>query len=165
MWPDWAIYWTLGNFSKPLATINLPKSPTFIGNFCKGVKIFNFSIEIIFGQLLQKFGNILLVTLMKRLKYDLKMGHSRPLFLYFRLFNTVDSKPLFNIKVANDWIWTVDLRYWKQLLCQLSHNNCPRFNYICNSIIKSRKYLLFWLDASQYLWLTSVANLIKPLRS
>ena len=49
VWPDWAIYWTLGKFSKPLATINLPKSPTFLGNFCKGVKIFNFSSEIIFG--------------------------------------------------------------------------------------------------------------------
>ena len=23
--PDWAIYWTLGNFLKPLTTINLPK--------------------------------------------------------------------------------------------------------------------------------------------
>ena len=41
-----------GNFSKPLATINLPKSATFLGNFCKGVQIFNFSSEIIFGQLL-----------------------------------------------------------------------------------------------------------------
>ena len=40
VWPDWAIYWTLGNFSKPLAIINLPKSPTFLGNFCKGVKSF-----------------------------------------------------------------------------------------------------------------------------
>ena len=39
VWPDWAIYCTLGNFSKPLAAINLPKSPTFLGNFCKGVKI------------------------------------------------------------------------------------------------------------------------------
>ena len=29
VWPDWAIYWTLGNFLKPLATINLPKFPTF----------------------------------------------------------------------------------------------------------------------------------------
>ena len=28
----------LGNFSKPLATINLPNSPTFLGNVCKGVK-------------------------------------------------------------------------------------------------------------------------------
>ena len=48
---DWAIYFTLGSFSKPFATINLPKSPTFLDNFCKGVKIFNFSREIIFGQL------------------------------------------------------------------------------------------------------------------
>ena len=50
--PDWAIFCTLGNFLKPLATIILPKSPTFLGNSCKGVKIFNFSSEIIFGQLL-----------------------------------------------------------------------------------------------------------------
>ena len=52
VWPDWAIYWTLGNFPKPLATISLPKSPTLLGNFCKGVQIYHFSSEIIFGQLL-----------------------------------------------------------------------------------------------------------------
>ena len=46
VWPDWAIYWTLGNFSKSVATINLT---TFLGNFCKGIKIFNFSGEIILG--------------------------------------------------------------------------------------------------------------------
>ena len=50
--PDLAIYWTLGNFVKPLATIKLPQSPTFLGNFCKGVKIIHFSSETIFGQLL-----------------------------------------------------------------------------------------------------------------
>ena len=33
------LYCTLGHFLKPLATINLPKSPTFLSNFCKGVKI------------------------------------------------------------------------------------------------------------------------------
>ena len=43
---------TLGNFIKPLATINLPKSHIFLGNFCKHVKIYHFSTEIIFGQLL-----------------------------------------------------------------------------------------------------------------
>ena len=43
VWLDWAIYWNLGNFLKPLETINLPKSPTFCGNFCKGVKIYHFS--------------------------------------------------------------------------------------------------------------------------
>ena len=36
------------NFLKPWATINLPKSPTFLGNFCKGVKISHFSSKIIF---------------------------------------------------------------------------------------------------------------------
>ena len=42
----------LGQFLKPLATINLHKSPIFLGNFWKGVKIFHFSCEIMFGQLL-----------------------------------------------------------------------------------------------------------------
>ena len=32
VWPDWAIYWTLGNFSKPVATISFPKYTTFLGN-------------------------------------------------------------------------------------------------------------------------------------
>ena len=48
MRPDGVIYWTLGNFSKPLARINLSKSPTFLGNLGKGVKNFHFSSEIIF---------------------------------------------------------------------------------------------------------------------
>jgi len=43
-----AIFWTLGNFLKHLAAINLPKSPTFLGNFCEGIKIYHFSSEINF---------------------------------------------------------------------------------------------------------------------
>ena len=42
---------------------NLSKSPTFLGNFCKGVKIHHFSSDIIFRQLLYTFGNFFLVTL------------------------------------------------------------------------------------------------------
>ena len=57
VWPDLAIYTTLGKFLKPLATIKLPKSPTFLGNFCKGVKIYYFSSEIIFRQLVLMFGD------------------------------------------------------------------------------------------------------------
>ena len=38
-----------GQLFKPLATINLPKSLTFLGNFCVGDKIYHFSSEIIFG--------------------------------------------------------------------------------------------------------------------
>ena len=52
-----------GQLFEALATINLSQSPTFLGKFCKSVKIFNFSIEIIFGQLLLTFGDFLLVTL------------------------------------------------------------------------------------------------------
>ena len=55
VWQDWVIYWPLGKFLKPFATINLLKSPTFLGNFCKGVKINHFPSEIIFGQLLLAF--------------------------------------------------------------------------------------------------------------
>ena len=32
---------------------------------------------------------------------------------------------MFNINLANDWIRTVDLWYWKQPLYQLIHNHCP----------------------------------------
>ena len=64
VWPNLANYWTLGNFLNPSATINLPPSPPFLGNFCKGVKIIHFTNETIFGQLLQTFGNIFLVTLL-----------------------------------------------------------------------------------------------------
>ena len=57
----------LGNllhFLEPVATIILPKLPTFSGKFCKSVKIFHFSRDIIFGQLLLTFGDFLLVTLL-----------------------------------------------------------------------------------------------------
>ena len=54
---------TFGNFSELVATLFLPN---FFGNFCKGkcVKIFHFYSEIMFGELLQKFGDFVLVTLM-----------------------------------------------------------------------------------------------------
>ena len=51
VWPDWAIYWLLDKFLKPLAAMNLSKSLAFLGNFCKDVKICQFSSEIIFRQL------------------------------------------------------------------------------------------------------------------
>ena len=48
VWPDWAIYCSLGKFSKPVVTIILP----ILGNFCEGVKLFQFYCKIILGQLL-----------------------------------------------------------------------------------------------------------------
>ena len=49
VWPYLAIYRTLGNFSKPLTLINVPKSPTFLGNFWKGGKIFMFLVKSFLG--------------------------------------------------------------------------------------------------------------------
>ena len=54
VWLGRVIFCTLGNHSKQVAIIILPKSLTLLGNFCKGVKIIHFSIEIIFGQLLYR---------------------------------------------------------------------------------------------------------------
>ena len=45
VWPDWAIYWTLGNFLQRLATNNLPKSPTFLGIFVKLSKSIIFLVK------------------------------------------------------------------------------------------------------------------------
>ena len=47
--PDWAIYWTLGNFLKPLATTNLPKSPTYLGIFVKVSKSIIFLVKSFLG--------------------------------------------------------------------------------------------------------------------
>ena len=41
-----------GQLFKVLGNNEFPKSPTFLGIYCQGVKIYNFSSEIIFGQLL-----------------------------------------------------------------------------------------------------------------
>ena len=46
VWPDWAIYSTLGNFSKLVATIILPKLYRFFAIFVKVMTIFHFSSEI-----------------------------------------------------------------------------------------------------------------------
>ena len=54
-----------------------------------------------------------------------KMGHSRPLFLYFRLFYRQLTVNKFSIKIANDSILTQVLWYWKRPLCQLRHNHYP----------------------------------------
>ena len=54
VWPDWAIYCTLGNFSKPVATIILP---TFLGNFCKAVKIFIVPVKSFLGNFFRHLVN------------------------------------------------------------------------------------------------------------
>ena len=49
VWPDLAIYWTLDNFLKSLATIDLPKSPTFLGFLVKVSKSIIFLVKSFLG--------------------------------------------------------------------------------------------------------------------
>ena len=62
MRPDLAIYWTLGNFLKPLATFNLHKSPTFFGNFVKVLKSIIFLVKSFLADFYRHLA-IFLVTL------------------------------------------------------------------------------------------------------
>ena len=64
-----------------------------------------------------------------------KMGHSRPFFLYFRLFYKQLTVNKCSIKVANDWIRTRVLWYRKRPLCQLRHNHCPFIQFFCCPIV------------------------------
>ena len=59
----------------------------------------------------------------------LKVGHSRPLFIYFCLFNKADSKQVKNVQILPMTKFeprTSGMR--KRPLYQLSHNHCPREN-------------------------------------
>ena len=49
VWADWAIYWTLGNFASLWQQLILPKSPTFLGNFCKLSKSLIFLVKSFLG--------------------------------------------------------------------------------------------------------------------
>ena len=69
-------------------------------------------------------------------------------FLYFRLFNTVESKQMFNIIfVADDWIRTADLWCQKGPLYQMSHHYYPTsplfpqifFSYLTFALVR------FWI--------------------
>ena len=106
VWPDWAILLDFGQLFKAFATINLPKSPTFLGNFCKGVKIYHFSSEIIFRQLLPTFGDFFLVTLLHNDRLSITTGGPiillSILILPFGPFTTIKIYPISKI-VQNYW--------------------------------------------------------------
>ena len=49
VWPDWGDLLDFGKFLKPLATLNLPKSPTFLGIFVKVSKSIIFLVKQFLG--------------------------------------------------------------------------------------------------------------------
>ena len=81
-----------------------------------------------------------------------------PASFYFCIFNTVDSKQMFNINLAKDWIHTPDLWCRWQPLYQLSHNplvlvfkNGPspafsniQYNFTANIGEKCQSSIQYW---------------------
>ena len=67
------------------------------------------------------------------------MANPGPIFLYFRIFNTVDSKQMFNINFADTWIRTTGLWYRKWPLYQLSYNHC----HDCSELLKQVRAVFF----------------------
>ena len=72
------------------------------------------------------------------------MGHSWPLFIYFRLFNTVDSEQMFNINIADNWIWTTDFWYRKRPLYQRSQNDCSWISCTLKPYFTDPRYFYKW---------------------
>ena len=82
------------------------------------------------------------------------MGHSRPLLIYFRLFNTVDSKQVKNVNTnfANDRIQTADLWFQKRPLYQLSHNHFPTCFSFCLEICwnMNKRIVIIWFELTSH---------------
>ena len=70
----------------------------------------------------------------------IKIGHSRPLFLYFRPFYKQLMR-ICSIIAANDWIWTRVLWYWKRPRCEVCHNHCPTLLFFLSAIVQGLKIL------------------------
>ena len=73
------------------------------GNFCAGAKIFNFSSEIIFGQLLWTFGDFLwshwrCVSTDRRIKAENRIG-ARSLYFKNHVTWTITKKAFFEINI------------------------------------------------------------------
>ena len=59
------------------------------------------------------------------------MYYSRPLFLYFRLFNTVFKPQLRVNKFVNDWIRTADLWCRSDCSTPCATTACDEINIFC----------------------------------
>ena len=70
------------------------------------------------------------------------MGHSRPLSLFFVF--SINSKQMFIINIADDWIRTEDLWYWKQPLYQLSYHHNPSLISFFKKMGRSRPLFVYF---------------------
>ena len=100
-----------------------------INNFFKMVQItgkYSFVSQDKFEDYLKAAGNVRFISFFK-------LNCSRPLFLYFRLFNPIECKS--STLFAGGWIRTTDLWNWRQPLYQQllkCCNHIETFNFLFN---------------------------------
>ena len=81
------------------------------------------------------------------LKCFFKNGPFPVSFFFIFIFSIQLTVKKCSINVADDWIQTVDLWYWKWLLYQLSHNHCPKvFVSLFNFCIICWVFCPWWLN-------------------
>ena len=136
----------LGNFSKPVVTIILPKSSTLLCNFCKGVKIFHFSSKFILGNFYRHLTTFYW-------SHWLKMARSREQFLSPSLTSTIGTtfstlKPIWNVPAKRDqnrWslkskqggMYETYLTFLRSLLYCLNGSKVSKYEEkICQYLIK-----------------------------
>ena len=86
------------------------------------------------------------------------MGHSRPLFLYFRLFKTADSKQMLDKSLPMPG-FELQISGFKATSLPLSHNHCQR---VCLKLCEHFFNCVVYFKMS-HPW--PLFRLIKPVRS
>ena len=117
--PKWRIFATSGHTCCTLGRVTRTLKGS---NKDKGKKLLLWSQDCILKDISRILGIMIGCSI-----FFLKSGWAIPglFFDLFCLFNTVDSKQMFNKDFADDWIRSADLWYWKQPFYQLSHNHFP----------------------------------------
>ena len=110
VWPDWAIFCTLGNHSKPVVII-LPKLPTLFRNFCKGVKIIIFLLKSFWATFIDNWWFL--------------SGHTAGVFINFRL----------NQYFANKLLWCAKVALLRGANCR--HRRLEWFKWICRNCLEA----------------------------
>ena len=71
---DFFILWA--TFQSPGQQLFCPNHQCILGKFCKGVKIFNFTREILFGQLIKIFGDFFFLITLLSCEIFLRLLHT-----------------------------------------------------------------------------------------
>ena len=117
----------VGQLFKASGSNHFDRIAHVLSNFCKGVKIFQFSSRIIFGQLLQIFGNFLLVTLIATYfltQVLFRLGYINLGANLWREWCQFFEKGCLKAPTISKIGWLI-IEFWKQNACMYAHLEQP----------------------------------------